>query len=65
MDDETVERAEAGEVPEAEPASLAGIWKCPRCGTQIQVIVVPQERLPLDSFVCVCGTTMAPGEARE
>lgn len=54
-------RQEVTETREAEPASIAGIWKCPECGCQVQVLVVP-DRPPRRSFVCLCGAEMAPGE---
>ena len=51
--DEQVERTQASPV--------AGIWACDNCGRRIQVImesIVPKKQ----SFVCVCGTDMRPGE---
>jgi hypothetical protein len=54
-----------GEIAEtaggAEQASLAGIWKCPNCGAQVQVIV-SSDRTPVQPFTCVCATPMVAGE---
>ena len=46
---------------EGEAASLAGIWKCPTCGAQIQIIVAPRT-VPRQPFICVDGTPMVAGE---
>lgn len=42
------------------PASISGVWKCPDCGGQIQIIV-PQTALN-QPFICMCGAPMVPGE---
>jgi hypothetical protein len=49
------------EVRNTQVRPVAGIWLCPNCGRRIQVITdsdVPKRQ----SFVCVCGTSMEPGE---
>jgi len=49
------------EVGEKQAMPVAGIWSCPNCGRDIQVITesdVPKKQ----AFVCVCGTAMEPGE---
>ena len=40
---------------------IAGIWLCDKCGRRIQEITdshMPKKQ----SFTCVCGATMTPGE---
>ena len=49
------------EVRETQVSPVAGIWVCPNCDRRIQVITeseVPKKQ----AFVCVCGTSMEPGE---
>jgi hypothetical protein len=46
---------------EGEAPSLASVWKCPNCGTQVQIVVAPSVE-PTQPFTCVCGTPMVAGE---
>ena len=57
MQDHALDR----EVAATQVSPIAGIWACPQCGRRIQVITdsdVPKRQ----SFGCVCGATMEPGE---
>jgi hypothetical protein len=49
------------EVIESQVHPVAGIWYCDNCGRRIQVIT-DGDRPELQSFTCVCGTPMQPGE---
>jgi hypothetical protein len=49
------------EVRESQIDPTAGIWLCPNCGRRIQV-VTSSEVPKVQSFTCVCGTSMEPGE---
>jgi hypothetical protein len=49
------------EVARTQVKPVAGIWGCPICGRRIQVIT-DSETPKKQSFVCVCGATMEPGE---
>ena len=61
----SVVKSEAKEAKELNgPASIAGIWKCPDCGGQIQIIVAPETALN-QPFICMCGAPMVPGEERD
>jgi len=49
------------QIEQTQVQPVAGIWACDNCGRRIQVIMestVPKKQ----SFVCVCGTDMRPGE---
>ena len=49
------------EVSDGQAMPVAGIWSCPNCGRDIQVITesaVPKKQ----AFICVCGVAMEPGE---
>jgi len=51
----------AREVRDTQVDPIAGVWLCDKCGRRIQVITdsdMPKKQ----SFTCVCGTTMTPGE---
>jgi hypothetical protein len=59
-----VVKGEASESKETGgPASISGIWKCPDCGGQVQIIVAPNTSLN-QPFICMCGAPMVPGEER-
>ncbi len=49
------------EIAQKQVEPVAGIWNCPNCGRRIQVIV-DSEVVKVQSFTCVCGTPMVPGE---
>ena len=54
-------RNESEFVRETQVDPIAGIWACDNCGRRIQVITdseVPKKQ----SFTCVCGAEMRPGE---
>ena len=55
---------EAKDTEGAQPASLATIWKCPDCGSQIQIMVAPPKGRAQRPFTCVCGVEMVPGKER-
>jgi hypothetical protein len=60
----SVTRDEVAEAKEtAGAASISGLWKCPDCGGQIQIIVAPETALN-QPFICMCGSPMAAGEER-
>ncbi len=40
---------------------VAGIWACDNCGRRIQVIT-SSDKPKVQSFFCVCGAEMRPGE---
>lgn len=40
---------------------VAGVWACDNCGRRIQVITA-SEVPKVQSFFCVCGAEMRPGE---
>jgi hypothetical protein len=48
----------------AGQAAISGIWKCPDCGGQVQIIVAPETALN-QPFICMCGAPMVPGEERK
>jgi hypothetical protein len=56
-----VGKAEVKDTYDAEGASLAGIWKCPNCRAQIQIVIEPGQQ-PSQPFTCVCGTAMVAGD---
>ena len=49
------------EVRDTQVEPVAGIWRCDKCGRRIQVIT-DSEVPKTQSFICVCGNTMVPGE---
>jgi hypothetical protein len=49
------------EVRETQIDPVAGIWYCNNCGRRIQVIT-ESDKPKKQSFICVCGATMQPGE---
>ena len=55
---------EAKDTEGAQPASLATIWKCPDCGSRIQIMVASPRGRAQRPFTCVCGVEMVPGEER-
>ena len=48
-------------VRETQIDPVAGVWACDNCGRRIQVITA-SETPKVQSFICVCGTEMRPGE---
>jgi hypothetical protein len=48
-------------VRETQVDPVAGIWACDNCGRRIQVITA-SDTPKVQSFICVCGTEMRPGE---
>ena len=55
-----------GELEEAahhggDGPNLAGIWKCPHCDAQIQIIIEPAHEA-VQPFTCICGAIMVAGE---
>jgi hypothetical protein len=48
-------------VRETQIDPIAGIWACDNCGRRIQVIT-DSEQEKVQSFICVCGAEMRPGE---
>ena len=53
--------SESEYVRETQIDPVAGIWACDNCGRRIQVIT-DSEVAKVQSFICVCGTEMRPGE---
>jgi hypothetical protein len=49
------------QIEETQIKPVAGIWACPACGRRIQVITESDVEKK-QAFVCVCGTSMEPGE---
>ena len=48
-------------VRETQINPVAGVWACDNCGRRIQVIT-SSEVPKVQSFFCVCGAEMRPGE---
>ena len=48
-------------VRETQIDPVAGVWACDNCGRRIQV-VTDSEVEKVQSFICVCGAEMRPGE---
>jgi hypothetical protein len=48
-------------VRETQIDPVAGVWACDNCGRRIQVITA-SDVAKVQSFICVCGTEMRPGE---
>jgi hypothetical protein len=48
-------------VRETQIDPVAGVWACDNCGRRIQVIT-DSDTAKRQSFVCVCGAEMRPGE---
>jgi hypothetical protein len=48
-------------VRETQVDPVAGIWACDNCGRRIQVITA-SDTPKVQSFICVCGKEMRPGE---
>jgi hypothetical protein len=48
-------------VKETQIDPVAGVWACDNCGRRIQVIT-ESETPKKQSFICVCGAEMRPGE---
>lgn len=53
--------SESEYVKETQIDPIAGVWACDNCGRRIQVIT-DSEVAKVQSFICVCGTEMRPGE---
>jgi hypothetical protein len=49
------------QVQDNQTRPVAGIWACDNCGRRIQVIM-ESDTPKKQSFVCVCGSEMRPGE---
>jgi hypothetical protein len=49
------------QVEETQIKPVAGIWACPNCNRRILVITESSVEKK-QAFVCVCGTSMEPGE---
>lgn len=48
-------------VRETQIEPVAGVWACDNCGRRIQLIT-DSETPKVQSFICVCGAEMRPGE---
>jgi hypothetical protein len=56
-----VERSESAYVRDTQIEPVAGVWACDNCGRRIQV-VTGGDKPKVQSFICVCGTEMRPGD---
>jgi hypothetical protein len=56
-----VSQSESEFVRRTQIDPVAGIWACDNCGRRIQVIT-DSEKPKVQSFICVCGAEMRPGE---